>query len=155
MSTIPAVIAALKTLAEATLTSPPPNDWQVIDGPATTETVWKQRMLVIADEEILSPTDFDSLGAFGMEERYTVPLLLSVSLPGPDSLPTCRTEAFAAHELIRDALLGAAADRRLGLTAQGVLNVVPTGERRIQQFATETGRSVAIRFGVDVYAQLI
>jgi hypothetical protein len=62
-------------------------------------------------------------------------------------------EAFAAHEQIRDALL--AGDRRLGLTAQGVLSVEPTSERRIQQFATENGRSVAIRFGVDVYAQLI
>jgi hypothetical protein len=40
------------------------------------------------------------------------------------------------------------------LTAQGVVDVYPSSERRIQQFANENGRSVAVRFGVDIYAQI-
>jgi hypothetical protein len=64
MSTVPAVVAALVALAESTFSS---DDFQVIDGPATTETVLKQRIFAVADTEIVSPTAFDSLGAMGME----------------------------------------------------------------------------------------
>lgn len=149
MSTISAVISALVALGEATLNG---DEWQTIDGPANAVTTTKPRVFAIADEEIVSPTDFDSLGGPGMSERYTVPLVISVSLPGADTLAQARTEAFAAHEDLRDALLSG--DRRLGLTAQGVLDVVPTSERRVQQFASDNGRSVAVRWGVDVYAQL-
>lgn len=150
MSTIPAVIAALVALGEATLDG---GEWSIVDGPVGTVTTIKDRVFAIADTEIVSPTGYDSLGGYGMAERYMVPLVLSVSLPGADTLALARAEAFAAHEDIRDALLGGT-DRSLGLSAEGVLDVVPTAERRVQQFASENGRSVAVRWGVDVYAQL-
>lgn len=149
MSTIPAVIAALVALGQATLDG---ELWETIDGPIETVTTAAQRLLLVGDAEIISPTDFDSLGSSGMSERYTVPLLISVSLPGPDSLITARTQAFATHEEIRDAILNSPS---LGLVAQGVLSAFPTSERRVQQYATPEGRSVAIRFGLDVYAQLV
>jgi hypothetical protein len=149
MSTIPAVLAALVTLVEATLST---DEWQIVDGPPDAETQRAQRLVTIGEDDIVSPTDFDSMAAQGMAERYTIPMTVSVALPGPESLIVCRTEALAAHEAIREAVL---ATPSLGLVAQGVLSAFPTGERRIQQFATPEGRSAAIRFGIDVYAQLI
>jgi hypothetical protein len=150
VSTVPAVIAALVALGEATLSL---DDWQVIDGPLGTVTTPRERLLLVGDTEIVSPAEFDSYGGASQAERYTLPLLVSVTLTGFDTLPAARTEAFTAHEEIRDAIL-ASPGRNLGLTAQSVVDVFPSVERRVQQFATENGRSVAIRFGVDVYAQL-
>lgn len=151
MSSIPAVIAALVTLAEATLD---PEVWLVIDGPANSVTTTRDRVLAVGDEEISSPTSPDSYAAASMSERYTVPLVVSVSLSGPDTLPTARVEAIAAYEAVCAAVLDVL-DRDLGLGVQGVVDVVPATERRVQQFATAEGRSVAVRFGVQVYAQLI
>jgi hypothetical protein len=148
MSTIPAVIAALKALVEATLDT---SAWQIVDGPPDVDTQKAQRLVAIGDDDIVSPTDFDSMAAQGMAERYAVPMTVSVNLPGPESLIISRAEALAAHEEIREAVL---ATPSLGLVAQGVLSAFPTSERRIQQFATPEGRSAAIRFGIDIYAQL-
>jgi hypothetical protein len=150
VSTIPAVIAALVAVGEATFNG---DEWQTIDGPANSVTTTRDRVFAVADEEIVSPTDADSYGAGSLAERYTVPLVASVSLPGPDTLATARLEAFTAYEDFCGAVL-AAPGRNLGLGGQGVIDVVPTSERRIQQFANENGRSVAVRFGVDVYAHL-
>jgi hypothetical protein len=149
VSTIPAAIAALVTLVEATVDTVA---WQITDGPPDTEAQRAQRLISVGDDEIASPTDFDSMAAQGMAERYMIPMTVSVALPGPESLIVCRTEALAAHEAIREAVL---ATPSLGLVAQGVLSAFPTSERRIQQFATPEGRSAAIRFGIDIYAQLI
>lgn len=150
MSTIPLVILGLVALGEATFDS---DLWQVVDGPIGTVTTTKSRLFAVGAEEIFSPVGFDSLGAQGMEERYTVPLVVSVTLSGADTLPMARSEAFAALDDYCDALL--AGDRRLGLGAQGVLNVVPTADRRLEQAATANGRFVAVRFGAEVYAQLV
>lgn len=148
MSTIPAVISALVALVESTLDT---DAWQITDGPPDVETQRAQRLVAVGDDEIISPTDFDSLGASGMSERYTVPWTVSVNLPGADTLPTARAEALAAHEEIREAILQVG---DLGLAAQGVLSALPTADRRVQQFAVPEGRSAAIRSGLDVIAQL-
>jgi hypothetical protein len=149
MTTIPAVIAALVSLGEATLDG---DEWQTIDGPANTVTTIKDRVFAVAAEEIVSPTDYDSLGG-SQSERYMVPLIISVSLPGPDTLAAARVAALAAHDDLREAIVNAD-PRNLGLGSEGVVDVYPTPERRVQQFANENGRSVAIRWGVDVYASL-
>lgn len=152
MSTIPAVVAALVALGEATLSL---DEWQVIDGPVGAVTAAMPRVLLVGDEEIVSATDFNNVAASEMDDRYTVPLLVSVTLPGADSLPVCRVDALAAYEDIRDAVLAPALARNLGLGAQNVLEAVVTGERRVQPYAMPEGRSVTVRFYVSIWAQLI
>jgi hypothetical protein len=104
----------------------------------------------VADEEIVGPSDLAVMSANRVHDRYRVPILVSVALPGPDSLPTARTAALGAYESLRDAIRAA---MNLGLEAQGVLQALPTGEFRVQHFATAEVRSVAVRFGVEVIAQ--
>jgi hypothetical protein len=151
VSTEPAVIAALVTLGEATLDG---DDWQVIDGPVAAVTTAIPRVLLVADEELVSASEFDNLAASGVDDQYVVPLLISVALPGADSLTTARAEALAAYEAIRDATLAPALGRNLGLGAQGVMQAYVTGERRTRQYATPTGRACDVRFYARVRAQL-
>jgi hypothetical protein len=148
MSTIPPVVAALVAVGEATLDG---DDWIVADGPIGTVPTAGQRLLLIADEEIVSTVNYNDLASMGMDDQYLVPLLASVALPGPDTLATARTEALAAYDDIRDALQVLF---NLGLQAQGVHKAVVTGEKRVQPFALAEGRSVAVRFYVEVFAQL-
>jgi hypothetical protein len=151
MSTVPAVIAALVALGEATLDI---DEWQVIDGPLESVTTARPRLLLVGDEDIVSDTQFNNLAASETDDRYTVPLLVSVGLPGADSLAIARTEAMDTYEAIRDAVLNAPG-RNLGLSAQGVLEAVVTGERRVTPYARPEGRACDVRFFVNIWAQLI
>jgi hypothetical protein len=150
VSSVGAVVAALVALGEATLDG---DEWSVIDGPANTVTTVRDRVLAVGADEIVSLDDADSYAGASFAERYTVPLIISVSLPGPDALAAARVEALAVHEEFYNAVRDSPG-RNLGLSAEGVIDVFPTSERRIQQFANENGRSVAVRFGVDVYSQI-
>ena len=149
MSTIPAVVAALVTLARATLDQ---TAWQVIDGPPGVVTSTRDRVFLVGDDEITSVTEWNDLAAVTMDDRYSVPLRVSIALPGADTLPTCRVEALAAYEAVRDAVL-ASPGRNLGLGGQGVLEVVVAG-CRVSQLAVENGRAVEVRFFAQVYAEL-
>jgi hypothetical protein len=137
MSTVPAVVAALVTLAEATFDS---DDWQVIDGPANTVTTVKQQVIAIGHEPIVTTRS--------LTDQYTVPCLVSVALPGPDSLPTARTAAIGAYESLRAAIRA-----QEDLNTAGAIRVQVADEHELQQFADEQVRSAAIRFGVFVMAQ--
>jgi hypothetical protein len=149
VSTVPAVLVALKALGEATLDT---DEWQFVDGPLGTVTASKSRVLLIGDDEIVSDLTYNDLASLGMDDQYRVPLLISVGLSGPDSLIMCRDAALAAFDELRDAVQGLF---NLGLHAQGVHKAVVTGERRIRQLTGPEGRTCEVRFYVEVFAQLI
>jgi hypothetical protein len=123
VSSVGAVVAALVNLGEATLDG---DEWQVIDGPANTVTTVRDRVLAVGADEIVSLDDADSYAGASFAERYTVPLIISVSLPGPDALAAARVEALAVHEEFYNAVRDSPG-RNLGLSAEGVIDVPHLG----------------------------
>lgn len=145
MSTIPAALAALVALAEATLDT---GEWQVLNGTRSSVTVTKERMLAVGDGDIVGTAEPD-VPALDSED-YTVPLSATASFPGTDQT-LADAEAIEAYEAVRDAVR---ASDRLGLAGQGVFMVFPAGEIRMQRQADENGRHTSVRFEVRVKAHI-
>ena len=143
MSTIPAVLAALVTLAEATLD----DEWQVLNGTRSTVTVTKDRMLAVGDGDIVGTADPEFPAIRG--EDYTVPLSATVSFPGTDQT-LVDSEAIDAYEAVRDAIRAAVPTS----WPAGVMQVLQIGELRMQRRADENGRHTSVRFEVRVIAHI-
>ena len=146
MSSVPAVLAALVTLATATL----PNS-QVINGGIGTATTTTGRFLLVGDDEILIERQFDSMSNVTFSEEYVVPLTVGADLPGTDQA-AADTQALADYETFLQAVADHPQGPTLGL-GDGV-SVLPVGSHRFVRLADENGRHAAVRFGVRVYSQL-
>lgn len=150
MSTVPAVLAALTSLARAAL----PNT-QVINGPAGSVARTKDRVLLVgpdSDEEILIDEQFDSMSNETTSEAYVVPMTVVADYSGIDQTIS-DSAAFADCAAMLQAIGAHPSGPTLGLEASGVISVLPIGERRFQRVANESGRHSVVRFGVQVYAQ--
>jgi hypothetical protein len=147
VSSIPAVLAALTTLGVATLLNS-----QVINGPRATVTTTDDRLLIVGEEVTSGQRDLDSMAIGTTSEQYTVSLAVSADVPGTDQTAADALElaVFAAMELaIREYPGGP----NLGLGAQGVLSVLPTGAFELKRIASADGRHAAVKWSVAVYAQ--
>jgi hypothetical protein len=147
MTTIPVVLAALTTLGGTILTG-----WQAINGPPGSVTTTEDRLLFVGDEEIVGDRQFNSMTGQTTSERYTVPVALSVSLPGTDQL-AADALALDAYKLFEVAIREYPGGSDLGLSAAGVQEALPTGEFRLTRRATDDGRHAAVRFFVQAKAQ--
>jgi hypothetical protein len=86
------------------------------------------------------------------EERYTVDLTCSVDLPETDqtdATSVALADYTAAELAIREYVGGPP----LGLEAQGVLSVFPTGEFELNELADSKGRHAVVRWSVSVIAE--
>ena len=77
MSSVPEVLAALKTLVQTAL----PNS-QVIEGLGSVTTT-TGRLVLIGDEEFEVEREPDSLGGTTATEEYTVPCATAADVPTP------------------------------------------------------------------------
>jgi hypothetical protein len=151
MTSIPIVLAALETLGGTVLTAP---DTQIINGSFSSVTTTTGRVFVIGGDPelpIIGTRVLDSMSGRTTREDYVVPLVTSASLPGTDQT-LADLQAISDYQAIELAVREYAGGA-LGLGAQGVMNVLPTGEFSLSRFATENGRSSAVRFSVRVQAQ--
>jgi hypothetical protein len=151
VSSVPAVLAALASLGVATL----PNT-QTINGGSGSVVISRERLFLVADEEILIQRDFDSLaGPATSSEQYFVPLAMAADLSGADQL-AADSAAFADYEAMVQAILDHPLGPTIGIVDASVLaiSVQPTGEHRFVRLADENGRHSLVRWGVQVYAQL-
>src|SRR5215217_2919963 len=139
MSSIPAVLAALAALGEATL----PNN-QVINGGWTSETVTYGRLLLVGDEEILIERDFDSMSDVTTSEQYVVPLAVAADLAGSDQL-LADAAALADYEAMVQAILEHPSGHTLGLEASGVISVLPLGSHSFRRASDKTGVHAMVR----------
>lgn len=148
MSSVPGVLAGLTAVGKAALPSS-----QVINGGWASQTITRERLLLVGDEEILINRQFDSLSDVTMSEEYDVPLTAAADLSGADPL-IADAAAFADYETFVQAVLDHPSGHTLGLEASGVISVLPTGEQRFQRLSDENGRHAVVRFVVHVYAQV-
>jgi hypothetical protein len=151
MTTIPAVMAALAALANATLNT---DIWQAINGPSTSVTTTKNHLVTIGgeDEGVGGTRELNSMGVDTTEEQYLVPVVISADLAGTDQL-LADDAVLDAYEAYEQAIREYPAGPNLGLAASGVLKALPTGDFRLMRRATGETRSAAVRFYVSVYAQ--
>jgi hypothetical protein len=147
VSTVSAVLAALTTLAGATLSG-----WQAINGPVGSITSTEDRLIAVGAEEVVGDRQFNSMTGQTTSERYVVPVVLSVSLPGTDQ-QAADAIVLAAYDLFERAVREFPGGSDLSLSASGVQQALPTGEFRLNRQADENGRHAAVRFTVAVIAQ--
>jgi hypothetical protein len=142
MTVIPAVKAALVTLATATLPAS-----QVIYGPITAVTTTTGRLVSIG--RVIGTRDLDSLSLGSTLERFTVDIAIYVDLPGPDSAVQRMAEeqALSDYEDLVSAVLD---DITLGL---GNVSALPTGDFELREISDANGRHAAVTFSVSVVAQ--
>lgn len=124
----------------------------VVDGPPDAEHLVGDRVVAVLGAVGTSGPDALSLGTYG--ETFTVEVVTSVDLAGPgaETLRAARqavTALWARQELaIREH-----PTQDLGQAAAGVLGAVPASDWRLDQQASEKGRTAYIRWGVLVTAQ--
>ena len=145
MSTIPAVKAALATVIGAAISGA-----QVINGPASSVTTLADRVVEIGNAAGVRELDSLTLGT--TSERYMVELTFSASLSGTDQTAATAL-ALADYEAAELAIREYSGGPGLGLSASGVLQVLPTGEFSLQEQADSNVRNAAVRSSVSVYAQ--
>lgn len=146
MSTVGPVLTALAALGTATLPT-----FQVVTGSITSVSMLTGNVLALGAEPITGTSDLDSMDLATRVERYTVPIIVSVSLPGPDTEDAAITAAMTAYAALEQAIREYPGGPNLGL-GEGV-NVIPTGGFSLQPTATDAGRQAAVRFSVAVLAQ--
>jgi hypothetical protein len=146
VSTVGAVLDALTALGAATLPT-----FQVITGADNSVTTTTPRVLAIGDQPITGESTLDSLDLGTRTERYSVPLAVSVSLPGASTQGAAITAAMDAYTALELAIREFPGGASLGL-GEGV-NVSPVGGFELRPTATEQGRQAAVRFSVAVFAQ--
>jgi hypothetical protein len=148
VSSIPAVLAALKTLGDATLAG-----WQGINGPVGSVTTTAGNLFLVGDEDVVADRQFDSMGIDTTSETYTVPIIVNADVSAGTDQQTADTLALDAYMLFERAIREYPAGPNLGLAASGVLQALPTGEFRLMRSADDQGRHAAVRFFVAIYAQ--
>lgn len=144
-STIPAVLAALVTLGQATLP-----DWQVINGPLGSVTTTGGRLLMVGEGDVTGRRDLDSMSLGTTSEQYVVSMVANVDLPGTDQT-AADSAAMAAYTALEAAVRLFPGGPTLGLSV--VLQALPTGDFSLTRIADENGRHAAVRFTILVYAQ--
>jgi hypothetical protein len=145
MSSVQAVKAQLVSILTTALPST-----QVIYGPSSAITIATSRILTVG--RVFGTRDFNSLSTAMTEERYTVDLTCSVDLPETDqtdATSVALADYTAAELAIREYVGGPP----LGLEAQGVLSVFPTGEFELNELADSKGRHAVVRWSVSVIAE--
>ena len=149
MSTVPAVMTALKALLEATLST----DWQVAYGSRDAVTVTRNYLAVVR-----GAVAEDHLGTMELSrsaESYTVRVELSGSIAGggDETLQTVTTNVFAAKKLIERTLRELPAGPDLGLSADGVLQALMLKAWDFTPAADSEKREAHVGTNVHVIAQ--
>lgn len=142
-TTVPTVKVALVAL----LTSLLP-DVQVIYGSIGTETLTTPRVLTVGGAAGTSELDSLTLGT--SLERYTVSLVVSCTINGPDAQRAATEAACAvyatAEQAIREHPTG-------DLGVPGVLQAIPTGDFEVTEADTDLGSNAAVTWSVFIQAQ--
>jgi hypothetical protein len=147
VSSIPAVLAALKTLGEATLAG-----WQGINGPLGSVTTTTGNLIVVGDDDVVGDRQLDTMGVGTASETYSVPIVVNVDVPAATDQQVADTLALNAYDSLERAIREHASGPNLGLPAW-VRSALPTGEFRLMRRSDENGRHAAVRFYVNVYAE--
>lgn len=144
MTTIPAVLAELTTIAQAALPT-----WQVVNGTPASVTTLGPQVVIVGDDLIEGRRDLDSMSLDTTAEAYTVPLIVSVSLAGTDQL-TADTAAMDAYAVLERAIRENADGPTLGLPE---VSALPLDDFSLRRKSDENGRHSDVRFSVFVQAQ--
>lgn len=145
MSSVPAVKSALIPILAAALpaTATLPAS-QVIYGPIESVATAKPRVISIGGA--VGTRDMSDLALTTATERYTIALLVSVSLPGYQQ-QLADEVALADYEAACDAITAAGPDLGLGNGA----SICPDGQFELTETSTENGRAAQVLFGVSVF----
>jgi len=153
MSTVPAVMSALQTLYESTLSAQSVT-WQIIFGSRDAVTSTGQYVAVvrgaIGDDETLTMELSRSM------ERYLVKNELSGSIPGggDETMQTVTENVFAAKTALEHAIRENLAGPDLSLSASGVLRALPKHwEFKPEVSPSGEFREALVTFDLEVTAQ--
>jgi len=155
-SSLPTVKAELVALFAATFAGDA-DPVTVIYGPRDTKTVTEDRLVSVLGMK--GENEDDSLGYAGASfvERYQVLVVCSVDLAGPDEA-TMQAASEGAQALWRRcrAALRTAPERSISpaAAAVGVQKATAAREWELAEAASAEGRTAAVRWSVDVWAQI-
>lgn len=124
----------------------------VVDGPPDAEAIQPDRVVAVLSAAGTSGMDALDLGTYG--EQFVIEVVTSVDIAGrgDEGIALARslvTGLWARQETaVREHATG-----DLGASASGVLGARPASDWRLEQKASDKGRSAWVRWGVLVTAQ--
>jgi hypothetical protein len=156
-SSVPTVKAELVTLFQAVFAGDA-DPVTVMYGPRVAKTFTEDRLVSVLGMK--GENEDDSLGDAGASfvERYQVLVVCSVDLAGPDeaTMQAASEGAQALWRRCRAALRTAPGPASISpaAIAAGVQKATAAREWELQEAATAEGRTAAVRWSVDVWAQI-